>query len=111
MNRICLIISSMSLVAVADAHHSAAPHFDLEQEVSLQGVITELKFVNPHAYFYFDVSDEVGTTVNWRCEISAATGLKRLGWTAESLLPGQSRAPRYALVAMREYFLVATNRD
>jgi hypothetical protein len=76
--------------AAAYAHHSAAPHFDIDTAISVEGVITELKFVNPHGYFYFDVTDETGAKVNWRCELSAATNLRRLGWTQDTLQPGQS---------------------
>jgi Family of unknown function (DUF6152) len=90
MSRLKLAIVLILAAGGAHAHHSAAPHFDMETAISLDGVITELKFVNPHAYFYFDVTDESGATVNWRCEMSAATALKRLGWTPETLKPGES---------------------
>lgn len=74
----------------ARAHHGSTPHFDPEDPVTLQGVVTDLRFVNPHAFVYFDVTDENGDVAEWRCELSGATTLRRLGWTPETLVPGQA---------------------
>ncbi|MGI9259002.1 MAG: DUF6152 family protein [Gammaproteobacteria bacterium] len=72
------------------AHHSDAPHFHLDQSVVHRGVITEFRFVNPHAYVYFEQTDRDGSVEDWRCELPAAITLRRQGWTRESLVPGQS---------------------
>lgn len=71
------------------AHHSSAPHFDESVEISLEGTVTEWKFVNPHSYIYFDVTDEKGEAVNWRCEMHARTPMQRSGFTNETFYPGQ----------------------
>src|SRR5436190_11724491 len=65
------------------AHHSAAPHFDLEKTVVLNGVVTKFEFVNPHAYVYFDVRGGDGSATPWRCELAARLALVRLGWTVD----------------------------
>ena len=75
-------------VPVAQAHHAAAPHFDQDQIIEVEGVFTKLKLANPHTYIYFDVTDN-GETQNWRCELMSASLLKRLGWTKETFQPGQ----------------------
>ena len=49
--RVTLALSALALYA--DAHHSDAPHFYLDQHLVLEGVVTEFRFVNPHAYVYF----------------------------------------------------------
>ena len=90
MNRICFTIVSLGIAAGAYAHHSAAPHFDMDNPVTVEGVITELRLVNPHAYVYFDVTDDTGEVANWRCELAGGTGMRRRGWTDDSLLPGQA---------------------
>lgn len=79
-----LTMTSTSLYA----HHSSNPHFDKEKQVDVAGTITELKLVNPHAYLYFDVEQD-GELVNWRCELSSATQLKRWGWTKEVFAAGK----------------------
>ena len=85
---------SASLLAVAasnaSAHHAIVSNFDLDRDLLLaDGVLTEFKFVNPHVYLYLDVTDDQGAVNNWRCEMAAASRLRRRGWTAESLLPRQ----------------------
>ena len=85
---------SVILLAVATpqalAHHAINGNFDLQRDVFLaDAVLTEFKFVNPHVYVYLDVTDDEGAVTNWRCEMAAASRLRRRGWTAESLVPGQ----------------------
>ena len=70
------------------AHHGSAPHYDPDDHVRLDGVVTELRFVNPHAFVYFDAVDASGESVPWRCGLSGATLLRRQGWTPETLVPG-----------------------
>lgn len=71
------------------AHHSSAPHFDKSIHISLDAVVTRWAFVNPHAYLYFDVTEDSGETNNWRCEFSSATNIGRNGFTKETFVSGQ----------------------
>ena len=90
MNR--LIIASLAVVVAtfAHGHHSIGPNFDLDRDIVLaDAVLTEFRFVNPHVYLYVDVPGEQGVAVQWRCEMAAASRLKRRGWTAETFVPGQ----------------------
>lgn len=86
--RFFLVLVGCSLVGLAWGHHSNAPHFDTEVEVKKTGVVTQWKFVNPHAYLHFNVMED-GKTVQWRCETDAATGLKRRGYTSDSFRVGE----------------------
>jgi hypothetical protein len=63
----------------ADAHHGAAAHFDPDDVVTLEGMITELQFVNPDAWVHIDAVDDGGVAQSWRCELSGATQLIRRG--------------------------------
>jgi hypothetical protein len=80
-----LIASNLSF-----AHHSNAPHFDSSKPISIEGVITEFKFVNPHAWVYLDVTDATGQVANWNCEMGAASSLQRQGWTKQTFPVGAS---------------------
>lgn len=71
------------------AHHGSTPHFDPDDTVTIQGVVTDLRFVNPYAFVYFEAVDVNGERAEWRCELSGATALRRGGWTPETLVPGQ----------------------
>jgi len=94
MRRIGQMLSVMPLVLAAPSlygHHSIPPNFDLDTEIALRdAVLTEFKFVNPHVYLYLKVPGEQGAIADWRCEMAAASRLKRRGWTAETLVPGQT---------------------
>ena len=84
-----LVIPFLVFAALpSHAHHSSAPHFDRDSEIVLEAVVTEFRFVNPHSYVYFDVVNDAGETVAWRCELSAANLARRNGWTPETLSPG-----------------------
>ena len=71
------------------AHHSFAAEFDATKSVSLQGTVTKLDWMNPHARFYIDVKDDAGAVTNWELELGSPNALMRLGWTRNSLKPGE----------------------
>jgi len=75
------------IVPAAVAHHGAGT-FDRDSRVELDGVITGVDFVNPHSWVYFDVTGADGKVESYRCEMRAATVLKRSGWTPEMFVPG-----------------------
>jgi hypothetical protein len=72
----------------AQAHHSFAAQYDSNQQVTLNGVITKVEWMNPHTYFYVDVPDDKGKTVNWAVEGGAPNVLYREGWKPTSLKAG-----------------------
>lgn len=85
-----LFLAGVTVALNVVAHHSSAPHFDATKELVIEDAfIVEWKFVNPHSYLYFDVLNDSGELVRWRCESSAATMLKRNGWTDTTLARGQ----------------------
>jgi hypothetical protein len=91
IKRIAAIVTatlSILSVSAALAHHSSAPHFDANTPIQIEGVVTAFKFVNPHAWLYIDVANSDGTVENWNCELGAATGLRRNGWTKDLFSPG-----------------------
>ena len=70
------------------AHHGITAQFDTSTTFEIAGVVTDLEFVNPHAYVYFDVTEDSGEVVPWRCELRAATVLRRSGWSEDMFSPG-----------------------
>ncbi len=74
--------------ATAGAHHSFAAQYDANQQVTLHGVITKVEWMNPHAYFYLDVTDAQGKVANWAVEGGAPNVLYREGWKPNSLKVG-----------------------
>jgi hypothetical protein len=79
----------ISVPLTSGAHHSNAPHYDRDRPLTIEGVVTEFEFVNPHAFLHIAAVDESGQEVVWNCELQTANTLRRQGWTEEQFVPGQ----------------------
>ena len=80
----CLFLSPVTTMA----HHSFAVHFVDDELVSVQGVVTDFNFTNPHGVLLFTATDEDGNQVDWRAETNSPNVLRRRGWSRDSLKPG-----------------------
>ena len=79
-----------SFATAAPAHHSMAV-FDMSRQVTLQGVVSRVEWVNPHVYVYIDVASETeGATVSWEIEGFPPAGMRRMGWSQDTLIAGSS---------------------
>jgi hypothetical protein len=83
----CAVVSLASTMPVA-AHHSFAAEFDSTKPVKLTGVVTKVEWLNPHSWFFLDVTDEAGKVQNWAFELGSPNGLIRAGWTKNTLKLG-----------------------
>jgi len=85
--RSILTIAILASSTVALAHHGFG-RFDRTKDAEFKGTITRIDFVNPHSYLYFDAVNEAGETIAMRCEMRAATLMRRSGWSREMFIPG-----------------------
>ena len=83
-----LALTAVALSAPAWAHHGFG-RIDPTKDVTLEGTLTRLEFVNPHSYVYFDSTGPDGKPLAMRCEMRAATVLRRSGWSPEMFVPGK----------------------
>jgi hypothetical protein len=72
----------------AFAHHSFSAEYDSKKPVTLKGIVTKVDWMNPHVYFYVDVTDESGNITNWALEMGPPNGLQRSGWTRNTMKVG-----------------------
>ena len=76
-------------VSPASAHHAFSPVYDSKRSETVSGVVTEFRFVNPHAMLVLEVKDDHGKTATWTVEFAGRLNLSEIGWTKESLKPGE----------------------
>ena len=83
-----ICVGVLLAVMPASAHHAAAVAYDLDKYITLQGLITEVKWESPHTWIYVDVTDAGGTVVKWGFEGAVPNQLYRKGVTPAILKPG-----------------------
>ena len=82
---ILLLAGARSIVA----HHSFAAEFDANKTFKFTGPVTKVEWMNPHTFFYIDVTDEKTKKVtNWAMEMGSPNGLMRNGWTRNTMKIG-----------------------
>ena len=105
------LIFALSLTLAASAafaHHGSTGQFNHDIELDVSGVVTDIRYVNPHSYVYFDVTNDAGGVDPWRCEMRAGSLLKRSGWTEEMFADG-TEISIHGSAARREEFGCYTN--
>ena len=85
---VALTVVVVALSPNAHAHHNSAPIYDFSESVTITGVVTEVRFLNPHARIHLDVTDSGGAVRNWLAEGANVIALRLHGWTGEEMKPG-----------------------
>jgi len=70
------------------AHHSYAAEFDSSNPQTVDGVVREVWFKNPHIRYYVAVTDEDGNEVLWDARGLSPVKLVRQGWTRKTIKVG-----------------------
>ena len=86
-----IVMSAGVLMAAAlpvAAHHSFNAEFDASKQVTLEGKVVQMEWVNPHSWLTIDVTKADGTVERWRIEGGSPSVLLRLGWDRNSLPAG-----------------------
>ena len=78
----------IATAAPVRAHHAFAAEFDAKKPVHLQGTVTKMEWINPHAWIHIDVKKPDGKVEQWMIEGGTPNTLFRRGFTKTSLLPG-----------------------
>ena len=85
------VVAGLAFAAAAPvlAHHSFSAEFDANKPFKMSGTVTKVEWMNPHTFFYIDVTDEKTQKVtNWAMEMGSPNGLMRNGWTRNTMKIG-----------------------
>jgi hypothetical protein len=72
----------------AGPHHSTAM-FNTQARFTLNGVLKELQWTNPHAWIQVVAPDAKGAPVEWSFECGSPNSLARQGWKPSMFKAGQ----------------------
>jgi len=86
MKALCLAF--VLAAASASAHHAFTAEFDAAKPVKLQGTVTRMEWINPHAWIHIDVKNADGTVTAWMVEGGSPNTLLRNGVTKASVTAG-----------------------
>jgi hypothetical protein len=85
---LAVVFGTFLAVTPLPAHHSFSAEYDSKRPVVLKGIVTKVEWMNPHVYFYLDVTSESGDITNWALEMGPPNGLERSGWTRNTMKVG-----------------------
>jgi len=72
-----------------NAHHSATAFYDMTRAGEIEGVITGVRWTNPHVIIKVQSTSEDAASVSWKIEGAAINTLQRQGITADSVALGE----------------------
>jgi hypothetical protein len=82
-------LSLVFLSHPVNAHHAAGAVFT-DEEIEIEGVVTEFNFKNPHVNIMLNVTDQNGVETLWMATGPAAPPMRRWGWTDSTVKEGET---------------------
>jgi hypothetical protein len=90
LTRCLLLLAAVAIIAPPlAAHHGRGQSFDMKKQVTLKGVVSQVKWQNPHVLIFIDVKNDAGEVVNWAFENSNVHTLATQGYNRNTLKVGQ----------------------
>src|SRR5215510_9754004 len=85
-----MVMAGTLLAAAAPAwgHHAFAAEFDAKKPVHLEGVVSKVELINPHAWIHVDVKGSDGKITTWMIEAGSPNVLLRRGLTKTTIPKG-----------------------
>ena len=88
-HRMAHVMVGLSLLPFASsAHHSAVGRYDDGTIMEIEGEVTRVRWINPHAYLTVETTEQNGERVVWELEAASPTTLVRSGIQRDSIKVG-----------------------
>ena len=72
------------------AHHSVEKQYDVNNTITIRGVVTRTEWRNPHSRVFVDARDNDGTVSSWEMELPAPNALTKENLTKDFVKQGDS---------------------
>jgi hypothetical protein len=82
-----IAIAALLTASSALAHHSFAM-FDQSKAVTVQGIVKEFRWTNPHVFIQLLIKNDAGGEDEWSIEMTSPEHLSRVGWKPVTVKPG-----------------------
>jgi hypothetical protein len=84
-----VVVGLLMAAAPLFAHHGRGAAFDMQNQRTLKGTVSQISWRNPHVVIYMDVKGDDGKVVTWSFENSGTTNLALAGYDKNTLKVGQ----------------------
>lgn len=85
---IAVFTFSLAFSTLSFAHHSYVAEFDANNPGTIEGVVKEVWFKNPHIRYYITVVNDDGSETIWDVRGLSPVKLIRQGWTKKTIKVG-----------------------
>ena len=84
----CMALVTTLATLPASAHHAFSAEFDADLPIRIEGTITQVDWINPHAWVHVEITKDDGESETWMLEAGTPNTLLRRGLTRTVLQPG-----------------------
>ena len=81
------IAAAIMMAAPSQAHHSGTM-FEKEKTITVEGVVKQFQYTNPHSWLLVDVKNKNGTVTTWGFEAEGPSTLQRAGIRPSDFMAG-----------------------
>ncbi len=70
-------------------HHSTAI-YNMEEKITVHGIVTRIRWANPHVYIYLDQTAETGEIISWEVEAYGPGAMRKMGFSRDTVALGET---------------------
>jgi hypothetical protein len=83
-----MMFMGLAFPSFACAHHAVSAAYEQDTSATLNGVVEEVFWANPHVHIYIRVSEKSHNSELWDIETSNLNTMSQRGWNRNRVRPG-----------------------